>query len=99
MHEIGTVRTSLVFRELQRHRDTVEGSLCAVRPYWISPCRSKNGCWPSCAMPATTACWLCMSCCCAPPGGRRPRLPRVWGQVLKYDFLSCSRCTILLIVG
>src|SRR5437763_16265009 len=58
MHEIGTVTTSLVFRELQRHRDTVEASLCAVRPYWIFPRRSKNGCWPSCGRPATAPCWL-----------------------------------------
>src|SRR5439155_12877421 len=51
MHEIGTVTTSLVFRELQRHRDTVEASLCAVRPYWIFPRRSKNGWWSSCGRP------------------------------------------------
>src|SRR3989440_76510 len=57
MHEIGTVRASLVLRALQHNRDTVEVSLCMARPYAIFPCRSKNGCWLSCATPGAAACW------------------------------------------
>src|SRR5713226_6002909 len=74
MHEIGTVRTSLVFRELLHIRDIVEESLCPARPYWIFHRPSKNGCWPSYGVLGTATCSRCMSCCCAPPVGRRPGL-------------------------
>src|SRR3989442_10014706 len=75
MHEIGTVRTSLVFRELRHHRDTVEESLCLVRPYWIFRSPSKTGCWPSYGVRGMATCWPCTSCCCVPPVEHRPKLP------------------------
>src|SRR4051794_27704973 len=69
MHEIGTVRASLICRELQDIRDILEGSLCPVRPHWRLPSPSKKGCWPSCVVPAMGTYLRSMSACCAAPGG------------------------------
>jgi|SRR5215467_9460403 len=90
MHEIGTVRISLIFRELQYYRDTVEESLCPVRPYWIFRRPSKIGCGPRCAVRGTAPCWRCPSYCCAPPGGRRPRSRRFCSARARASTASCT---------
>jgi ketosteroid isomerase-like protein len=42
MHEIGTVRASLVLRELRHTRDTVEESLCPAEIPWAATLRGRE---------------------------------------------------------